>query len=147
MKTAYGKRIQDIKHQTKERFEWIERNIQVDPIKQKNSCGSYARRKQRGSLFERKGKDFDRFMICRTRSSKKERRVDALALRAEERRDKLRKATGRSKYPEIRGCLNGETHWRRPPVSIRQSITYGREPGELKHLSSRRKRKKTRYPK
>ena len=37
--------------------------------------------------------------ICRTRSSKKERRVDALALRAEERRDKLRKATGRSKYP------------------------------------------------
>ena len=30
-----------------------------------------------------------------TRSSKKERRVDALALRADERRDKLRKATGR----------------------------------------------------
>ena len=60
LKTAYGKIIQDIKHQTKERFEWIERNIQVDPIKQKNSCGSYARRKQRGSLFERRGKDFDR---------------------------------------------------------------------------------------
>ena len=54
------KDIQDIKHQTKERFEWIERNIQVDPIKQKNSCGSYARRKQRGSLFEREGEDFDR---------------------------------------------------------------------------------------
>ena len=60
LKTAYGKIIQDIKHQTKERFEWIERNIQVDPIKQKNSCGSYARRKQRGSLFEREGEDFDR---------------------------------------------------------------------------------------
>ena len=60
LKTAYGKIIQDIKHQTKEKFEWIERNIQVDPIKQKNSCGSYARRKQRGSLFEREGKDFDR---------------------------------------------------------------------------------------
>ena len=60
LKTAYGKIIQDIKHQTKEKFEWIERNIQVDPIKQKNSCGSYARRKQRGSLFERRGKDFDR---------------------------------------------------------------------------------------
>ena len=60
LKTAYGKIIQDIKHQTKERFEWIERDIQVDPIKQKNSCGSYARRKQRGSLFERRGKDFDR---------------------------------------------------------------------------------------
>ena len=36
-----------------------------------------------------------------------------MALRADERRDKLR-----------------------------QSITYGREPGELKHLSTRRKRKK-----
>ena len=31
--------------------------------------------------------------------SYKERRVDALALRADERRDKLRKASGRSKYP------------------------------------------------
>ena len=41
--------------------------------------------------------------------SYKERRVDALALRAEERRDKLRKAAGRSKYPLIRRCLNGET--------------------------------------
>ncbi len=34
-------------------------------------------------------------------SSYKERRVDALALRADERRDKLRKASGRSKYPLI----------------------------------------------
>ena len=33
----------------------------------------------------------------RARSSNKERRVDALALRAEERRDKLRKAAGRCK--------------------------------------------------
>ena len=32
-------------------------------------------------------------------------------------------------------------------ISIRQHITYGREPGELKHLSSRRKRKKTRLGK
>ena len=67
--------------------------------------------------------------------------VDALALRADERRDKLRKASGRSKYPMIRRSLNGETHLSKPQVSIRQSITYGREPGELKHLSSRRKRK------
>ena len=65
-----------------------------------------------------------------------------MALRADERRDKLRKASGRSKYPKIRRFLNGETHMRRPHVSIRQSITYGREPGELKHLSSRRNRKK-----
>ena len=77
----------------------------------------------------------------------KERRVDALALRADERRDKLRKATGRSKYPMIRGYLNGETHMDRLHVSICESIAYGREPGELKHLSSRRKRKKDRFRK
>ena len=67
--------------------------------------------------------------------------MDALALRADERRDKLRKAAGRSKYPLIRRYLNGETRLDRLQSSIRQSITYGREPGELKHLSSRRKRK------
>ena len=83
--------------------------------------------------------------IRENKLSKKERRVDALALRAEERRDKLRKAAVRSKYPVTRRYLNGETHLRRPQVSIRQSITYGREPGELKHLSSRRKRKKHRF--
>ena len=79
--------------------------------------------------------------------SKKERRVDALALRADERRDKLRKASGRSKYPMIRRYLNGETRLSEPQSSVRQSITYRREPGELKHLSSRRKRKKHRFPK
>ena len=76
------------------------------------------------------------------RSSRKEHRVDALALRADERRDKLRKAAGRSTYPVIRRCLNGETRMRTPHASARQSITCGGEPGELKHLSSRRKRKK-----
>ena len=70
-----------------------------------------------------------------------------MALRADERRDKLRKVTGRSKYPLIREYLNGETHMSIPHVSIRQSITYGRAPGELKHISSRRKRKKNRFPK
>ena len=77
----------------------------------------------------------------RKRLSKKERRADALALRADERRDKLRKAVGRSKYPLIHGSLNGETHTDGLRVSVRESITYGGEPGELKHLSSRRKRK------
>ena len=72
--------------------------------------------------------------------------MDALALRAEERRDKLRKAVGRSKYPESHGYLNGETHMERLHVSISESIGYGGEPGELKHLSSRRKRKKHRFP-
>ena len=66
-----------------------------------------------------------------------------MALRADERRDKLRKATGRSKYSMIRGYLNGETHMRRPHVPYNESIVIRREPGELKHLSSRRKRKKT----
>ena len=70
-----------------------------------------------------------------------------MALRAEERRDKLRKAAGRSKYPEIRRYLNGETRMRTPHASMRQYITHGREPGELKHLSSRRKRKKHRFRK
>ena len=81
------------------------------------------------------------------RLSKEEHRGDALALRAEERRDKLRKAAGRSKYPVIRGYLNGETHMPKRHVSISESIAYGGEPGELKHLSSRRKRKKHRFPK
>ena len=70
-----------------------------------------------------------------------------MALRAEERRDKLRKAAGRSKYPMIRRYLNGETRLERLQSSIRESIAYGREPGELKHLSSRRKRKKHRFRK
>ena len=78
-----------------------------------------------------------------SRLSEEERRVDALALRAEERRDKLRKAAERSTYPVTRGYLNGETHMRRPHVPCTESIGMRREPGELKHLSSRRKRKKT----
>ena len=80
-------------------------------------------------------------------SSYKERRVDALALRADERRDKLRKASGRSKYPSIRRYLNGETWLRRPQSSYGESIAIRREPPELKHLSRARKRKKTRFPK
>ena len=70
-----------------------------------------------------------------------------MALRADERRDKLRKASGRSKHPTIRRYLNGETRLSKPQASIREYIAYGREPGELKHLSTRRKRKKTRFPK
>ena len=80
------------------------------------------------------------------RSSEEGRRADALALGADERRDKLRKAAGRSKYPEIRGCLNGETRQSKPLPPYGESIAMRREPGELKHLSSRRKRKKLRFP-
>ena len=75
------------------------------------------------------------------RLSEEERRADALALRAEERRDKLRKAAGSGKYTMIHRYLNGETHVRKPYVPYDESIVMRREPGELKHLSSRRKRK------
>ena len=98
------------------------------------------RRKQ--AIKEPKPKETSLITLYKTkRSSKKGRREDALALRAEERRDKLRKAAGRSKYPGIRRYLNGETHAGKPCVSMPESIGYGGEPGELKHLSSRRKRK------
>ena len=48
--------------------------------------------------------------------SEEERWVDALALRADERRDKLRKAAGSGKYTLIRRYLNGGTHIRKPYV-------------------------------
>ena len=79
--------------------------------------------------------------MVKERSSKKERRVDALALRAEERRDKLRKASGSGKYTLIRRSLNGETWLSKPQSSYGEYIAMRREPGELKHLSSQRKRK------
>ena len=41
----------------------------------------------------------------------------------------------------IRRCLNGETYLSNPQVTYGESIAIRREPGELKHLSSRRKRK------
>ena len=72
--------------------------------------------------------------------------VDALALRAEERRDKLRKAAVRSKYPLTRRYLNGETRLSKPQSLYGKYIVMQREPGELKHLSTRRKRKKHRFP-
>ena len=78
--------------------------------------------------------------------SKKERRQghikDALALGGDEGRDKLRKAACRGKYPLIRGCPNGATHLARGIHTIRCEG----KPGELKHLSSRRKRKQNVIP-
>ena len=88
---------------------------------------------------------YDTLIVKTKRSSKKERRADALALRAEERRDKLRKAAVRSKYSLTRRCLNGETRLSKPQSPYTESIGIRREPGELKHLSSRRKRKKHRF--
>ena len=42
-----------------------------------------------------------------------------------------------------RRSLNGETHMSKPHVLYIESIGIQGEPGELKHLSSRRKGKKT----
>ena len=70
-----------------------------------------------------------------------------MALRAEERRDKLRKAAVRSKYLMTRRCLNGETRQEKLLSLYAESIGMQGEPGELKHLSSRRKRKKHRFRK
>ena len=57
--------------------------------------------------------------------------MDALALTAEERRSKLRKAPESRKQALTRGCLNGAT---RREQSRHSRI--GEEPGEVKHLSS-----------
>ena len=61
---------------------------------------------------------------------------------AEERRSELRKAAGRSKRPVNRGYLNGETRLEQSSHSLMEGL-----PGEVKHLSNRRKRNRKRYPK
>ena len=61
---------------------------------------------------------------------------DALALRGDERRDKLRKATGIGTHDMIRRYLNGATHYVEDIVHLRVG-----KPAELKHLSRRRRRK------
>ena len=60
---------------------------------------------------------------------------DALALRGDEGRDKLRKATGIGTHELIRRYPNGATH---PPRRVYRKIS---ERGELKHLSTHRRRK------
>ena len=58
-----------------------------------------------------------------------------MALRGEEGRDKLRKATGISKYELIRRFPNGATQ---PDLSGYSGLPEGKR-GELKHLSTHRK--------
>ena len=62
--------------------------------------------------------------------------VDALALRGDEGRDKLRKAAGISTYELIRRYPNGATRHVEDMSPSNRS-----KPGELKQLSNRRKRK------
>ena len=61
------------------------------------------------------------------RESKQGQTVDALALGGDEGRDKLRKATGRSKYPLIRRCPNGATHRLQAGTSLVEGRTRGTE--------------------
>ena len=74
-------------------------------------------------------------------SREQEHQADALAPEAEEGRAKLRKATGRrlkAREPWI-------SEWGNPAI-VMDGHPQGREPGELKHLSTRRKRNQTRFP-
>ena len=76
-------------------------------------------------------------------SSEQAHTVDALATTGDERRDSLRKAPGSwqsSPDPEI-------SEWGNPPARVfrPESIGSEGEPGELKHLSTRRNRNQPRF--
>ena len=66
--------------------------------------------------------------------------VDALAPSAEEGRGTLRKASGSREQAPIRRYPNGETHPVEHRIPSIESIDRRREPGELKRLSTQRKR-------
>ena len=80
-------------------------------------------------------------------SSCKGRKGNALALRADEGRDKLRKASGSRKWALIRRFPNGETRQSNTLTTMTEYIGYGGEPPELKHLSRARKRNQPRFRK
>ena len=68
------------------------------------------------------------------------------ALIAEEGRGKLRKAARSCKQATMRGYPNGGTHrGGKTSVPYAESIGIWGAPGEVKHLSTRRKRKKDRF--
>ena len=76
-------------------------------------------------------------------SSDQAHTVDALAITGDERRGSLRKAAGSwqtSIDPQI-------SEWGNPParVSASESIGSRSEPGELKHLNTRRNRNQPRF--
>ena len=80
-------------------------------------------------------------------SSYKGRTVDALVSGVDEGRGRLRKASGSRQT----GLDPGISEWGNPPglvpVSCAEYIGAGGERGELKHLSTLRKRKQPRFPK
>ncbi len=79
-------------------------------------------------------------------SSEEAHTVDALAVRGDERRGSLRKASG-SRQTD---CDPEMSEWGNPAVirqlSHAEYIGMRGEPGELKHLSTLRKRNQPRFP-
>ena len=71
----------------------------------------------------------------RNRLRYQEQWTDALARKGEERRSKRRNAAASRKQAVTRGYLNGAT-----PRKQFRDTNNGEQPGEVKHLSSRRKR-------
>ena len=87
------------------------------PYRRKRVFGEKRGARERAE-FSRSGKAADGGAdFATSRSSWKERKGNALASGADEGRDKLRKASGRSKYPLIRGSPNGATRRRNTPSS------------------------------
>ena len=87
------------------------------------------------------------------RLSYKERMVDALAPEVDEGRGQRRYAPGRCKQPLIRGFPNGETPLgdKSKDVGMKtwtqvREVVPSRQPREVKHLSTWRKRNQTRFP-
>ena len=72
--------------------------------------------------------------------------MDAKAPSAEEGRGKLRKVRGSRKQALIPEYPNGETRQVEDLSLLQENILHQREPGELKHLSTWRRRKKNRFP-
>ena len=60
------------------------------------------------------------------KTSYKEQQADALALKAMKDVISCDKPRGGAKYPVIRGCLNGETHWKQFQY-LEEELTWGSE--------------------
>ena len=72
--------------------------------------------------------------------------MDAWELYGDEGRDKLRKAAERSTYPVTRGWPNGVTHLNNQGLYAEYIGVSRATPGELNHLSTRRKRNQHEIP-
>ena len=79
-------------------------------------------------------------------SRNEEHTVDALARCGDEGRGELRKALGSRTQAVSQRCPNGEPAGRHGPAFDAEFIGVESAPGELNHLSTRRKRNQTRCP-